>query len=315
MDSRQLLYFRAVVDHGSFTHAAEALDMTQPSLSLSIRKLEKELNVQLLTRGRAGVKTTEAGVYLYSIASKVETLLSDATQRISEIAEGTAGSVSISSAPEFNWLFMPEVLHRMFESAPDVNIFLDDPEPTITLNRVLEGSIDLGLMPSTDPQAFAQRYRDELIVHEATEMEFRVAVPERLSHLPDPVSLADLSKETWILPPRHPEFIGMPELLDQVFLKTPGAVPSRIQEISTLQTGLPLVSGGIGICLLPSSAQALNHRGIHYHRIAEGIPPMQALLIFRRDRDLSPAAKQLVDLILDVGGESEESLLDNANLL
>lgn len=59
---------------------------------------------------------------------------------------------------------------------------------------MLEGSIDLGLMPSTDPQAFAQRYRDELIVHEATEMEFRVAVPERLSHLPDPVSLADLSK-------------------------------------------------------------------------------------------------------------------------
>ncbi len=42
---------------------------------------------------------------------------------------------------------------------------------------------------------------------------------------------------------------------------------------------------------------------------------MQALLIFRRDRDLSPAAKQLVDLILDVGGESEESLLDSANLL
>ena len=44
MDTRQLLYFRAVVDNGSFTHAAESLDMTQPSLSLSIRKLEKELN-------------------------------------------------------------------------------------------------------------------------------------------------------------------------------------------------------------------------------------------------------------------------------
>ena len=51
MDTRQLLYFRAVVDNGSFTHAAESLDMTQPSLSLSIRKLEKELNAQLLSRG------------------------------------------------------------------------------------------------------------------------------------------------------------------------------------------------------------------------------------------------------------------------
>lgn len=41
MDSRQLHYFRSVVDNGSFTHVAEALEMTQPSLRLSIRKLEK----------------------------------------------------------------------------------------------------------------------------------------------------------------------------------------------------------------------------------------------------------------------------------
>ena len=89
MDSRQLLYFRSVVDYGSFTHAAEALDMTQPSLSLSIRKLEKELDVQLLTRGRAGVKTTEAGDYLYSIAAKMNTLLSDAAQHITETVSYT----------------------------------------------------------------------------------------------------------------------------------------------------------------------------------------------------------------------------------
>ena len=309
MDSRQLLYFRSVVDYGSFTHAAEALDMTQPSLSLSIRKLEKELDVQLLTRGRAGVKTTEAGDYLYSIAAKMDTLLSDAAQRITEIASGAAGSVSIASAPEFNWLFMPEVLHRMVDRAPEVNIFLDDPEPTITLRRVLEGSIDLGLMPSTDPHAFAQRYHNELNVHVASEMEFRVAVPDRLQHLPNPVSLHDIAEETWILPPRNPEFVGLPELLDQVFAKHPDAVPNRVQEISTLQTGLPLVSGGIGVCLVPSSAQALNHRGIHLREIAEGIPPMQSLLIYRRERDLSPAANQLVDLILSVGGESEETLL------
>jgi len=75
MDTRQLLYFRAVVDNGSFTHAAAALEMTQPSLSLSIRKLEKELNTQLLSRGRSGVTTTEAGDYVYDTALKVDALL------------------------------------------------------------------------------------------------------------------------------------------------------------------------------------------------------------------------------------------------
>ena len=80
MDTRQLLYFRTVVDNGSFTHAAESLDMTQPSLSLSIRKLEKELNAQLLSRGRSGVSTTEAGDYVYETAVKVDALLNE-TQR------------------------------------------------------------------------------------------------------------------------------------------------------------------------------------------------------------------------------------------
>lgn len=307
MDSRQLSYFRAVVDHGSFTHAAEALEMTQPSLSLSIRKLEKELDVQLLSRGRAGVSTTEAGDYLYKVAVKMESLMSEADRRIREIAGGLAGKISIMSAPEFNWAFMPEVVSRMLEAAPDVHIFLEDPMPTKTLECVLDGSVDLGLMPSTDPRAFAQRYQDELVVHVAAEFPFQVALPKRLASLPNPVSLMDVATETWVLPPRHPEFIGLPELLDKVWSVNPAATPEHIQFISTLQTAIPLVAGGVGVALLPDSAQLHAGQSIEFRDIKEDFPPMQALLIYRKDKDLSPAANHLVDIILEVGAEGEYS--------
>ncbi|ACP33647.1 LysR family transcriptional regulator [Corynebacterium aurimucosum] len=89
MDSRQLHHFRAVVDHGSFTQAAEALQLTQPSLSLTVRKLEKDLNVKLLSRGRGGVRTTEAGDYLYGVAISVDSLLTTATARLAEFASST----------------------------------------------------------------------------------------------------------------------------------------------------------------------------------------------------------------------------------
>lgn len=305
MDSRQLSYFRSVVDHRSFTHAAAALDMTQPSLSLSIRKLEKELDVQLLTRGRAGVSTTEAGDYLYTIAIKMETLMTEADQRIREIVGGLAGSISINAAPEFNWAFMPEILSRMFEVAPDVKLFLEDPEPIITLERVLDGSIDLGLMPSIDPRAFAQQHQDQLVVHVVAEFPMLLAVPERLKDLPDEVALADITHETWILPQHHDEFPGLPDLLRTAWFQNPESKPAHIQEVSTLQTAMPLVAGGIGAALLPDSAQ--RHAGDHvfFKKIKGDFPSMQPILIYRKDKDLSPAANQLVDIILEVGAEGK----------
>ncbi|MDO5032913.1 LysR family transcriptional regulator [Corynebacterium sp.] len=94
MNSRQLHYFRTVVDHGSFTHAAESLDMTQPSLSLAVRKLEQDLNVQLLSRNRTGVTTTQAGRYLYGVALEVANLLATAEARLADFAEDAPSSES-----------------------------------------------------------------------------------------------------------------------------------------------------------------------------------------------------------------------------
>ena len=303
MDSRQLHHFRTIVDHGSFTQAAETLRLTQPSLSLTVRRLEEDLNVKLLSRGRSGVKTTEAGEFLYGVATSIDTLLTTATTRLAEIAAGNAGSVTLCSAPEFNWLFMPTVLRRMRERAPQVNVSLSDVEPSETLKRVLEGTAEIGIIPSTNPQRFQHIYGEQLTINRAADMEFLVALPQRLSHLPDPVRLSALTAETWLLPQRWTELSGLPELLDQLWATAPECKPATVQEVSTLQTGLPLVAGDYGISLMPHTAQALGQRGVHFRRIEEHLPSMQALLIHRADRALTPAAQTLLDVLLDTSSE------------
>lgn len=303
MDSRQLHHFRSVVDHGSFTQAAEALQLTQPSLSLTVRKLEKDLNVKLLSRGRGGVRTTEAGDYLYGVATSIDSLLTTAATRLAEIASGSAGSVTLCSAPEFNWLYTPAILRRMRQRAPEVSVSLKDLEPTATLREVLDGSAELGILLTTNPQRFRQDYGAQLTIDCAAEMEVRVALPERLKGLPDPVRLTDLSAETWLLPPRWPELSGLPEAVDQVWTKAALNKPVTVQEIPTLQTGLPLVAGDYGISLLPHTAQALDQQGIHFRRIADALPTVQALVIHRADRALSPAARTLNDVLLNANAE------------
>lgn len=111
---------------------------------------------------------------------------------------------------------MPEVIHRLQEAAPTVKVFLSDPSPSETLARVLDGSVAVGLMPSTDPSAFAHRYQDELVVHTAAVLPFVLGLPARLRHLPDPISLMDLADETWVIPTHNAEFSGLREVLSKM---------------------------------------------------------------------------------------------------
>lgn len=307
MDSRQLHYFRSVVDHGGFTHAAAAMEMTQPSLSLSIRKLEDELGIQLLNRSRAGATPTDAGNYVYKTAVKLDALLSQTTQRIREMAGGLAGSVSVCSAPEFNWTVMPAVLHQMLQEAPDVEVYVEDPSPSITLERVLDGTVNVGLLPVTDSAAVAQRFVRQLDVVEFARFPWVVGLPERLADLPDPVSLYDIRDETWVVVPRNPEFIGLTELLDELWADHPDAVPARRQEISTLQTAIPLVAGGLGVALFPETARTFKSEGIHYRQLKEKLPMMSGILLTRRDADLSPATQRLIELIKKVGKQRADN--------
>ena len=74
VDLRQLEYFAAVARHRHFTRAAEELYVTQPALSQQVRRLERELGLELLTRTSAGVEVTPAG---QELLARAEAILAD----------------------------------------------------------------------------------------------------------------------------------------------------------------------------------------------------------------------------------------------
>lgn len=303
MDSRQLHYFRTVVDKGSFTNAAASLNLTQPSLSLSIRKLEEELNAQLLTRGRSGSVPTEAGKYLYQVASRIDTLFDDATRRINDISAGVFGSVRISSVPMFNWEFMPEVLRRVIDNHPTIDVSLEDPKPSAVVTAVLSGKADIGLIPVSNPTEFIAAYRDELDVHYVAEYEFRLGVPQRLKDLPEPVSFADVREETLLLPYGTDHLEGVSTMMDNLWSKQPEIKPDRVIDTSTLQSAIPLVSGNIGVALMTENCTHMSGDRIIYKKIKEPLPPAVALAFHLRDRSISPAAAHFLEVLLEVGRE------------
>ena len=91
MTLQQLQYFLAAVEHGSFTAAADALHMAQPSLSEQVRRLEAELGVELFARVGPGLVLTEAGLSLRPHAERVVAEADEARESVSRCGSSGAG--------------------------------------------------------------------------------------------------------------------------------------------------------------------------------------------------------------------------------
>lgn len=303
MDSRQLHYFRAVVDTGSFTKAAEAMGLTQPSLSLSMRKLEDDLGAQLLNRSRAGVTPTKAGSYLYQIASRMDSLFDDAKRRVSDINAGVYGTVRLASSPVFNWDFIPEVIDHMISENPTIDISLDDPRPSQAVQDVQLNKADVGVIIVNEYDAFAAFYEEDLAIEPLARLEFRLAVPDRLRDLPEPVSLKDLVAETFILPYSGQHFTDLAPMMENIWRTDPTTKPARTIQVSTMHAAIPLVAGGVGVAIMTENSRHLAGDLVTLKRIAEPLPLATAIAFHHTQRNLSPAAQHLLEVILKVGSQ------------
>ena len=101
IDSRLLRHFLAVAECKSVTAAAEALHLTQPGLTKSIRKLEQILGVKLLERHHNGVEPTPFGEALASRARLIELELAHALSEIESMKGGLTGTVNVGVGPSF----------------------------------------------------------------------------------------------------------------------------------------------------------------------------------------------------------------------
>src|SRR5215211_3399354 len=112
MDTRQLASFCAVVDHQSFSLAAEQLGVTQPAVSLQIRSLEKRLGRRLLDRSGRRVEPTEAGLRLYQSAQRMLALEQQLVDQVAEreLAAGIVGAARRHRGVSFEPLFRDEVV-------------------------------------------------------------------------------------------------------------------------------------------------------------------------------------------------------------
>ncbi|HJZ34525.1 MAG TPA: LysR family transcriptional regulator [Hyphomicrobiaceae bacterium] len=124
MDWDKLRIFHAAAEAGSFTHAGEALRMSQSAVSRQVSALEKELNVALFHRHARGLVLTEQGEMLFGTASEIMNKLSTAETLLSDTTTKPTGDLKITAPIGLGSVWVTQRLREFLELYPDIRIEL-----------------------------------------------------------------------------------------------------------------------------------------------------------------------------------------------
>ena len=122
MDLRQLEYFLRVAQRRNISAAAAELNITQPSLTKSMKLLEKELGVRLFDRLARGVELTDYGQTLLRHAEAVHVQIGDASSEIAALRSGTFGAVSVGAGPAWLRRHLPLAVAQTVARYPGIRI-------------------------------------------------------------------------------------------------------------------------------------------------------------------------------------------------
>lgn len=256
MEIRQVEAFLAVVDSGSFTRAADRLQIAQPAVSQLIRNLERGLGADLMQRNRSGVQLTAAGDRLLPTARRLMEEVERGRRDVRYAAEGRVGSIRIGFLASATAPFLPRVIHAFRARFPDVTIDLDEMTPTQQLEAFERRAIDVGCnrpLPPDLRSAFEAMpvYEDRLMA----------AIPESdpLAERPT-VRYADLAGRDFVMfhESQAPELYRKASRrmieLDGVF-----RVVARPMQMSTVAV---MVAAGVGVSIVPGCVRFFRQTGL-----------------------------------------------------
>ncbi|MGE3539188.1 MAG: LysR family transcriptional regulator [Candidatus Tectimicrobiota bacterium] len=290
MELRQLIAFKEVAIHSSFTAAATHLHLTQSAVSQQIKALEDECGVTMFDRSGRLVRLTNAGQVFLSHVERILAQVENARVEMAEMAGGARGRCRVAALPSIAAYLLPRALAAFQRRYPGVEVHLMESVQAQLLEWVQQGTVDFSIvaLPVQDPQL-----QSTSLLHD----EFVLVVPkDHLFASRRIVKLAELVTERFVL---YPKGAGGREQFIEA-CRQAGFEPQVAFESEDRETILGLVAAGVGITLIP--------RFIAHHTRVDGpitvdiVEPRlrrEVGVVWRRNRYLPQAARNLMSLLAD----------------
>jgi LysR family transcriptional regulator, hydrogen peroxide-inducible genes activator len=288
MELHQLRYFVAVARLRNFSRAADRCNVSQPSLSQQIMKLEDELGERLFERTKRKVDLTPAGELFLDHAVRVADEIELARDAVRDVSTLVRGRVILGVLPTIAPYYLPTRLRAFSERFPGIEVVVNEDTTAQLAKAVMENEIDLALvsMPVTGRGLLLEKLFDE---------ELLIVVPADHRFAGNPkISLHSLKDERFIL--MHEGHCLSGQALR--FCHGGGVAPNVHFRSAQIETILAFVTSGHGVSIVPAMARRESlFPGIRYKSFCGRGPRRDIGVLCRLDRVQSRAAHALIDFL------------------
>ncbi len=238
----QLQAFLEVARRQNLSRAAEALYVSQPTLTARLQALEAELGEQLFVRTRRGMRLTEAGEAFLPFAEHAVQALDDGRERLGELRRGEVGKLTVGAPPTVSTYALPGLLARFTAAHPGVRLTVKTGTSEEIMEMVLHDLVQVGLMRALGhPEVETMPvYSDAVLL---------IAGPRhRLAGRRVP--LEELAGESLVLFGRSSSY----RTFTTATFNQAGLIPNSVLELDNIEAAKKMVEAGLGISLVPHSA-------------------------------------------------------------
>ena len=278
----------AVARHGSFSHAARELHLTQPAVSMQVRLLERALGLPLLERVGKRAFPTKAGEVLLAHAGRALRELETGLEVVAQLRGIVAGRIRLGTSASFSIYLLPPALRRFRSRYPQTELVVVTGNAPEIARAVVGSELDIGIvsLPVRERAlAVSPFYRDEVVA---------IAPPDRRWRRGQRVTAAELVREPLIL---FEQGATLRRVIDDWFHRA-GVVPALPMELGNTEAIKKLVEAGLGLSVTSwfSVAAEVRARKLAAARLA---PPLyrEIGVVLRRDKPRTPVLEAFLSTL------------------
>lgn len=304
MNMKQFKYVMVLAEKGSFSRAAEELNVSQPSLSQYIRRLEQDLGVLLFDRAGGDVRLTDAGRVYIKAGKTILDTEHQMQNQFSDLSAFKTGTLTVGIAPTRCQYLMPEIVKRFSAKYPGMHLIIQERFLGNLIEDAEHGMFDLcvATLPVDE-----NKFKYELMMQE----EVILAVPKQ-ADINLLLKKEQTKGETHSFPVvdirsiNGTEYVSLTEtqptqILLNNFCKEYNFSVRTAVSCMSIETQFSMVKAGIGVALIPSSiAKYVDADTVDFYSIVQETPDRKMAVIYRKDQYLSEATLALKEIMTSV---------------
>ncbi len=296
MNTKQFRYVLTLAHEGSFSRAADILNISQPSLSQYIKKIEKEAGLDLFDRTNGDVRITDAGRVYIETARKILDLEHQMETSLTDIAGNRAGSLIIGAAPYRAASMMPQIAMVFQKVHPGMHLIIREGTTAELVEGMEHGEFDLTI---TLLPVDTRMFKWEKVVEEELILAVPVSYPTFTANILEErkypaidARIIDGGKLVTLTEMQHMQRQLSNILLEKKIAIQPAAV------VKSLEAQIEMVKAGVGMALVPSGIERFcTDSSVVFYSFKDPLPRREVVVMWRRDRKLPRVAEELKDII------------------